>query len=563
MRVAHFGTFDVENYGDLLFPLILESRLSGVCDEFVHVSPAGGPPVWGDCVPTVDFDTFLQETPRIDGVVVGGGQIIRSSPTPLSTYDQGGISPFIAYPSLWLGAAYVAAREGVSLCWNAPGVAGTLPPVASRLTQWTASVTDYLSVRDTTSRGLLEQAGVEQQIHVVPDTALEISQLWTASEIEEAYKNAFATRDRAVPERSAAFHVNRRWAREELSSVAARADRVCWKLEATPIMIAVGPCHGDDEVQRQVAEEMETEPLLVDRPQSLREIAACIARSEAYLGSSLHGMITALSFGTPGVLVASAEDPKYEGFLTHLDLSAQMVGSWEEAETRAAGLLYASQNPRTLASEKTGSALDPHWERLRAVLAREASGRDQAPENKRSALDRLPRAGDENSETLKIFQGLIAEDLADTHAKLRNRVDRLADQAKKHKELKQKLDEQSLLVRELRQRLNGQSQMLREEREKAKRLTGANEQMRRSREEAHKDVDRLVRWIEELEKDISRLRGSWLWRIWKIWGGLWHFVSRGRRNASDGQGITSRLDGTFEQFRAWSRERCKKRGGHQ
>jgi hypothetical protein len=26
LKLAHFGTFDVENYGDLLFPLVLEGR---------------------------------------------------------------------------------------------------------------------------------------------------------------------------------------------------------------------------------------------------------------------------------------------------------------------------------------------------------------------------------------------------------------------------------------------------------------------------------------------------------------------------------------------------------
>jgi hypothetical protein len=47
LRIAHFGTFDVEHYGDLLFPLILERRLSDIYEEFVHASPVGGPPVWG------------------------------------------------------------------------------------------------------------------------------------------------------------------------------------------------------------------------------------------------------------------------------------------------------------------------------------------------------------------------------------------------------------------------------------------------------------------------------------------------------------------------------------
>ena len=65
MKLAHFGTFDVENYGDLLFPLLLERRLSGLCDRFVHVSPRGGPPPWNDCVETIGFDQFSRQFRRV------------------------------------------------------------------------------------------------------------------------------------------------------------------------------------------------------------------------------------------------------------------------------------------------------------------------------------------------------------------------------------------------------------------------------------------------------------------------------------------------------------------
>jgi hypothetical protein len=51
--VAHFETFDVEKYGDLLFPPILERRLGMLGHRFMYVSPLDGSPVWNDCVPTV------------------------------------------------------------------------------------------------------------------------------------------------------------------------------------------------------------------------------------------------------------------------------------------------------------------------------------------------------------------------------------------------------------------------------------------------------------------------------------------------------------------------------
>ncbi len=368
MRIAHFGTFDVENYGDLLFPLVLERRLADVCDDFVHVSPANGAPDWEGCAPTVGFDEFLREGPEVDGVVVGGGQILRASPTPLGLYDRGGVSPFVAYPSLWLGAAYVAARDGLPLCWNAPGVPASFDPAAARFMRWAASVTDHASVRDRESRRLLEEAGVEVGMGVVPDTAIEVSKVWSERGISAAYEDAFRSRGKDVPARTVAFHVNARLAGEDVAAVAARTDRICARLGASPILLAIGPSHGDVETQRLVAAKMGSDPLLVDRPRSLREVAACVARSEAYVGSSLHGMITACSFGRRCVLISAREDHKYGGFLDHLGLASWEVRSWARAEEKIETLLAAPADAWTRALERTTPALDGHWNGLRDAL---------------------------------------------------------------------------------------------------------------------------------------------------------------------------------------------------
>jgi hypothetical protein len=221
MKIAHFGTSDVENYGDLLFPLILERRLSDTCDKFFHASPVGGPPVWGDCVRSIAVEELMREASDVNGLVIGGGNVVHYSPDTVELYDSGGASSSLAYPSLWLGAAYVVARDNLPLCWNGSGVPKAFDPIAASLLRWTTSVSDYVSVRDSYSRRLLEEAGVLERVEVVPDTALEVSKLWTEGEISEAYANAFSKRNRSVPERSLVFHLNSRYLTEDLDAIAA------------------------------------------------------------------------------------------------------------------------------------------------------------------------------------------------------------------------------------------------------------------------------------------------------------------------------------------------------
>ena len=491
MRIAHFGTFDVENYGDLLFPLVLERRLADVCEGFVHVSPAGSDPLWQDCVPAIGFDEFLREGPEVDGVVIGGGQILRASPTPLGIYDRGGVSPFVAYPSLWLGAAYVAARDDLPLCWNAPGVPAPFDTAAARFMRWTGSVTDHASVRDTESRRLLQKAGVEAQIGVVPDTAVEVSRLWKEEEIFSAYEDAFAHRRRDVPERTLAFHVNTRLAGEDVSVVAAHMDSICGKLEATPVLLAIGPSHGDVETQRAVAGEMSSNPLLVDRPRSLREVAACIARSELYVGSSLHGMITACSFGRRCILISAREDHKYGGFLDHLELGSWQARSWTGAEQKIDDLLHAPAEAWERALGRVDSSLDEHWEGIRKALLSDTKGgsrgagkRDAIELFRRISAEQTQYIGEDHPEDTEVFGGFVAGGLRDAHARLW---------------------------------------------------------------QAEQDVAKLTRWMETLEDQVSALTGSMRWKV----GDALASLPRKATLRPKDPVVTQQMDEVFRRFSAW------------
>lgn len=458
----------MENYGDLLFPLIFERRLSDIADNFVHVSPVGGHPAWEDCVSSVAFSELLRAPPDdLGGAVIGGGNIIHASPETVELYDSGGISSSLAYPSLWLGAGYLAARENLPLCWNGPGVPGSFAPIAARLLQWTASVSDYIALRDTMGQRLIEQTGVTQPMDVVPDTALDVSRLWTEETIDEAYEDAFIRRDMNIPGKSLVFHLNSRYVREGLDIIAARLDRICDNLKATPILIGLGPCHGDDDFQRQVAQEMTTEPLLIERPRSLREAAACIARSEAYIGSSMHGMITACSFGCPGMLVTSQRMPKFEGFLEHFNLSSWHTASWKEAERRADDLLSTPASMWQSVMETADPLLDEHWSRVRSALT---SG---TVSDKRPKIEHLRSIGAEYLVEPDVFGGIVVENLTSLQTRL--------------------------------QKSNAESR------------------------QKSRDIDMLVGWMEQTEHTVSALLNSKQWKIGHAIGEFRRKITRSPR----------------------------------
>lgn len=362
MRIAHFGTFDVANYGDLLFPRLLEWRLADIADEIVHISPVGGVPVYRDVAVSHSLADVQRDGTEFDAVVVGGGNILHDNGTNLATYRS--VSQ-VAYPRLWLGATQLATRQRIPLVVNSPGVPRPPGKVASPLMRRFAARADYFSVRDTYSQELLRSTGVAGTT-VVPDSALELRDMFTTN----APTNLDLPKrlEETLDARFAAVHINDRYKGGDLASLARYLDELSATLQAVIVLIAIGPCHGDDAFAEKVAEQMQSNPIVYGAPKAVEDVAYVISRACVYVGSSMHGFITAASFGVPALIVANhAAQHKFRGVLAHLNAEERLMPTWHDVSD----LLRSSNRQAALTRIDIDPALrriDDHWTALRNAL---------------------------------------------------------------------------------------------------------------------------------------------------------------------------------------------------
>src|ERR1039457_5098425 len=175
-EVGICGTFDVANYGDLLFPLIAESELTerlGAVTLHRFSYNARTPPEWPYQVTSVT--ALPRMIHRLDGLLIGGGHLIRFD----KQIAQGYVSPApeIHHPTgYWLTPGLIALQHDVPLVWNAPGVHGDPPAWAKPLMEMTLTLSRYVSVRDEPSRSALEPL-TSAPVAVVPDTAFRLPRL--------------------------------------------------------------------------------------------------------------------------------------------------------------------------------------------------------------------------------------------------------------------------------------------------------------------------------------------------------------------------------------------------
>jgi polysaccharide pyruvyl transferase WcaK-like protein len=365
MHLAHFGTFDVKNYGDLLFPRIAEHKLGDVFTAVTHISPVGGQP-YRDVPAAMTLRQVRQEGMRFDAVLIGGGNIVHARPSGLVEYAS---VRRTAYPALWAGAAELARAQGIPIATNAPGVPRSMKrPTATAMRLALRSV-DYLAVRDQLSADHLSSAGLTARVML--DSALQIDEVFGgADDLRASFEGAAEGLEHGG---YAAVHINDRYADGTPDAMAAVLDELSRSLDMPLHLLAIGPCHGDDAYAREVAALMTTRPRVWDRLDRVQDIAAVLANAAIYIGSSLHGFITASSYGVPALLVTDTRaQHKFIGLLEQLGIPDAMFGSWGGLLTHVRGL--PSGGRVAVAPDMTAARirLDTHWTSVRSALTSSA-----------------------------------------------------------------------------------------------------------------------------------------------------------------------------------------------
>ena len=358
-NVLLFGTFDVANYGDLLFPLLAQRRLGTTGVTVVPVSPTSGDAGYSDAArPISCVDVADQNGVPVDGILIGGGNIIHARKSGL--YEEFGVAP-TAYSSLWLGATMFACANKIPVAWNAPGVPHKIPASMRLLARACFDAADYISVRDEKSQ-LNLRAKSHLEVAVVPDTALEISRLWPLRELAAARPEALRSLERYI-----AVHVKRRSA-EDFAQLAKGLDELSVATERPIVLLALGRCHGDDVAAQELGALMQRPNVVLDNLASLQETTAAIALADIYVSTSLHGYISSYSYGRPGILVTRPELPKFDAFATHVGRTEDLVRDWPMALDLAHKRLQRMPERQGTIPQALMGRLDEHWAAIERAL---------------------------------------------------------------------------------------------------------------------------------------------------------------------------------------------------
>lgn len=331
-KLVNWGSFDIDNFGDLLFPFLVEHHLGRRYDEIVHASPTAIRSVWPDARPTVTINGALARG-GVGTLLVGGGNLISWTRSSSKNYAEDSSLAAIVHKSFSLVPYILRSKFGIPYAYNYVGVTKTLPPSRHSLIKAAVETASYISCRDEASVRHLQACGVTTPIALGYDSAIGIAAVFDRAALREHYDSQ-VREWYGIPSvsRIAVIHVKRRY----LDNQFADLDRVIRTLELNGLHVVclpLGLCHGDDEVlaDGRFGGHSAT---VVHHPRTLRDILSILSVAECSIGSSLHGAIVSLSYGNAVGLIADEERSglwKFSGFLAQLGLSTCLFKTWTDA----------------------------------------------------------------------------------------------------------------------------------------------------------------------------------------------------------------------------------------
>lgn len=317
-RIATIGAYDRFNYGDLLFPKVLDCVANdSELAPLIHMAVVGVDmrPKGGHLVQSTSRVTGSTAfAPR--GLIVGGGEVLSATwsqalinliPYPLDfvfralrkTFGVARTDPVarLLLRGEW-ATPYVPSPEycvEVPVAFNAVGASslpnlrgGALDSVIGALTR-----ARFVSVRDEI--GLKAVRKFRADASLAPDSAAILRRIFPTS---------------GATERTLVFQCSHQWlwdsssVLDQLTDLSTEFDKVV----LLPIGLAGG--HGDHHALRSVQRQLAARGLDVEFPDTdvtVESIVTEIGGASLFVGSSLHGAITSMAFGVPHVALDNVD----------------------------------------------------------------------------------------------------------------------------------------------------------------------------------------------------------------------------------------------------------------
>jgi len=317
-KIHFLSASDRINYGDLLFPIIFKKVLETYNHTFYNYGIIKSSLTDFGALPTKSYKTFQKNIKKEGGnVVIGGGEVFFGNWRTLYSFINKFYAKLLRYNTFkkienklelakntlsngkvlipFVPSVNELGNDTVNVFFNAAGgrFYGSETDVLNQKIKTNLESASYISVRDQRTLNSLKDFGISS--HLTPDSAMIMSDFFSK---EFLLENSSFTRD-SFPKRYVFVQIGISKSTNDLEGFAANLVKELEQLNCEAVLCPIGmaPNHDDQVVLKELVQYSSLFKLYI--PKNIYEIMYLIAESSCYLGTSLHGLITAQSYNVP------------------------------------------------------------------------------------------------------------------------------------------------------------------------------------------------------------------------------------------------------------------------
>ena len=316
-NIAVCGAFDVVSYGDSLFPVAIEAELKNRIEEMGSIilfSPKGTEHLYSNAQKVYSYDEFekVNEIFHFNLIIVGGGELLHF--VPIVFHAEDGTEILYESGELWKRPIDFAKTKGIPYLINSVGVPNGFSREEAAILLYYLSAASYVSVRDRYSYKRLVQ--IVPECECVPDS------LWNL--------NRYMKKETIIEDRYIVIQYGTLFEIDELMFVIQEIRR---QTNYQIVVLPINYCHTDRLITEKAREVLDDSTLIYDRQLDVHEIYNIIAGADLFIGTSLHGTLTAQVNGVPSVI---------------FDMYPSVVGKMDGIYDWLAGDIYMISDVNTL-----------------------------------------------------------------------------------------------------------------------------------------------------------------------------------------------------------------------
>lgn len=322
-NLIQVGSFDVENFGDLLFPIVFEHEIKKriKLSKLFLFSPNGGTmPFYNKKVYSTSILDKFCSSHDIDGIILGGGDTVRLDRKILKDYPES----FRPSLSIWQYPILIANKYKIPSIFNCPGSPIEFG-IYRQIVNDTLKMSSYISVRDPKAKEVLSDID-SPKVNVIIDSVNLVDNVYPQSKLDKTFK-AFKRNIPHLEKKYIVLQVNNIQTdnKDFIENLQKLVSLINDKYDYQVVFSPIGYVHNDLDCLKKIYSGVSERNTIIRKKMDPETMLAVFSHSSGFIGTSLHGLVTSNVYRVPILAIDTQSRNKIEGYMHLCGLDNRIV----------------------------------------------------------------------------------------------------------------------------------------------------------------------------------------------------------------------------------------------